>query len=125
MNAYETTKLTDPCYREFGKYHSESKIAAFGQNTIRCACIARAHYDDVIDITPQIQRSEQTATLGPIPSKSLSTIGRCLALAHVVAESRQVRAGLHCVYPRPVDRSGHLVVYAQAKLVQGHRRHLV
>ena len=31
------------------------RYAANGQNIIRCACIARAGYDDVIDIKPQIQ----------------------------------------------------------------------
>ena len=55
MNAYATTPLTDPCYETKGKYYSEFEIPAFGQNMIRSACIARAHYDDVIDIKPQIQ----------------------------------------------------------------------
>ena len=55
MDAYETTELTDPCYGTKGKYYSEFEIAAFGWNMVRCACIARAHYDDVIDITPQIE----------------------------------------------------------------------
>jgi len=55
MDAFVTTTLTDLCYRTKGRYFSEFEIAAFGQNMIRCACIARAHYDDVIDITPQIE----------------------------------------------------------------------
>ena len=54
MQAYATTKLTDPCYETKGKYYSEFEIPAFGQNMIRSACIARAHYDDAIDIKPQI-----------------------------------------------------------------------
>lgn len=54
MDAFVTTKLTDLCYETKGNYYSEFEIAAFGQNMIRCACIARAHYDDVIDIVPQI-----------------------------------------------------------------------
>lgn len=54
MDAFVTTKLTDLCYESKGKYYSEFEIAAFGQNIVRCACIARAHYDDMIDITPQI-----------------------------------------------------------------------
>ena len=54
MDAFVTTKLTDLCYETKGRLYSEFEIAAFGQNMIRCACIARAHYDDVIDITPQI-----------------------------------------------------------------------
>lgn len=55
MDAFTTTQLTDPCYETNGKYYSEFEIAAFGQNMIRCACIARAHYDDRIDIKPQIE----------------------------------------------------------------------
>ncbi len=55
MDAYVTTKLTDLCYESKGQYWSEFEIPAYGsQNMIRCACIARAHYDDVIDISPQI-----------------------------------------------------------------------
>lgn len=55
MDAFVTTELTDLCYRTKGKYFDEFKYAANGQNIIRCACIARAGYDDVIDIRPQIQ----------------------------------------------------------------------
>lgn len=54
MDAFVTTKLTDLCYETRGNYYSEFEIPSFGQNMIRCACVARAHYDDVIDITPQI-----------------------------------------------------------------------
>lgn len=55
MDAFITTELTDLCYRTKGKYFDEFRYAANGQNLIRCACIARAGYDDVIDIKPQIQ----------------------------------------------------------------------
>ncbi len=55
MDAFVTTELTDPCYRTKGKYFDEFRYAANGQNLIRCACIARAGYDDIIDIKPQIQ----------------------------------------------------------------------
>lgn len=55
MDAFVTTELTDLCYRTKGKYFDEFRYAANGQNIIRCACIARAGYDDVIDIKPQIQ----------------------------------------------------------------------
>ena len=55
MDAFVTTKLTDLCYRTKGKYFDEFRYAANGQNIIRCACIARVGYDDVIDIKPQIQ----------------------------------------------------------------------
>lgn len=54
MNAFVTTELTDLCYGTKGHYYSEFEIPACGQNTIRCACIARAHYNDTIDIAPQI-----------------------------------------------------------------------
>lgn len=57
MDAYVTTELTDECYGTRGQYWNEFEIPAQGQNIIRCACIARAHYDDVIDISPQIQLS--------------------------------------------------------------------
>lgn len=57
MNAFVTTELTDHCYRTKGKYFDEFRYAANGQNLIRCACIARAEYDDLIDIRPQIQLS--------------------------------------------------------------------
>lgn len=49
MEAYAKTELED--------MGSEFEIPASGSNLIRCACIARAHYDDVIDITPQIRLS--------------------------------------------------------------------
>jgi hypothetical protein len=57
MDAFVTTELSDLCYRTKGKVFDEFKYAANGQNIIRCACIARAGYDDVIDIKPQIQLS--------------------------------------------------------------------
>jgi len=49
MEAYAKTELED--------MGSEFEIPASGSNLIRCACIAMAHYDDVIDITPQIRLS--------------------------------------------------------------------
>ena len=57
MDAYVTTELTDTCYGTKGQYWSEFEVPAQGQNIVRCACIARAHYDDVIDISPQIKLS--------------------------------------------------------------------
>lgn len=57
MDAFVTTKLTDKCYGTKGQYWSEFEIPAQGPNIVRCACIARAHYDDVIDISPQIKLS--------------------------------------------------------------------
>ncbi len=57
MDAYATTELTDTCYGSKGQYWSEFETPAQGPNLVRCACIARAHYDDAIDISPQIQLS--------------------------------------------------------------------
>lgn len=57
MGAYAAIELTDMCYGTRGQYWSEFEIPAQGQNLIRCACIARAHYDDIIDISPQIDLS--------------------------------------------------------------------
>lgn len=57
MDAFITVPLDDLCYRTKGKYFDEFRYAANGQNLIRCACIARAGYADIIDITPQIQLS--------------------------------------------------------------------
>lgn len=57
MDAFVTVPLDDLCYRTKGKIYDEFKFAANGQNLIRCACIARAGYNDVIDISPQIQLS--------------------------------------------------------------------
>lgn len=57
MDAFVTTELSDLCYRTKGRVFDEFKYAANGQNIIRCACIARAGYDDIIDIKPQIQLS--------------------------------------------------------------------
>ncbi len=55
MEAFATIQLTDPCYRTKGKYFDEFRYVANGQNLIRSACIARAGYDAIIDIKPQIQ----------------------------------------------------------------------
>lgn len=57
MEAFVNIPLDDLCYRTKGKYFDEFKYAANGQNLIRCACIARAGYDDIIDISPQIELS--------------------------------------------------------------------
>ncbi|HHY82097.1 MAG TPA: hypothetical protein GX505_05380 [Clostridiales bacterium] len=57
MEAFATIPLDDFCYNRKGIYIDEFKYVACGQNLIRCACIARAGYDDVIDISPQIQLS--------------------------------------------------------------------
>ncbi len=57
MNAYAAAHWTDFCRETKGCVLNEFEIPAFGPNLIRCACIARAHYDDVIDILPQINLS--------------------------------------------------------------------
>ena len=54
MDAFVTTELRDHCSEKSGKLYNEFTVPAYGANIIRCACIARAGYADVIDITPQI-----------------------------------------------------------------------
>lgn len=57
MEAFASIPLDDWCYNTKGKIIDEFKVTGHGHNLIRCACIARAGYDDVIDISPQIQLS--------------------------------------------------------------------
>lgn len=57
MDAFVTTPLDDWCYDTRGRIIDEFKVTGHGMNLIRCACIARAGFDDVIDISPQIQLS--------------------------------------------------------------------
>lgn len=54
MEAFATMKPAELHYEAKGKVYSEFEVPAYGSNITRCACIARAHYDDIIDITPQI-----------------------------------------------------------------------
>lgn len=55
MIAFKELPYTDSCYRNSGEIGDEFKYAANGSNLFRCACIARAGYEDFIDISPQIQ----------------------------------------------------------------------
>lgn len=57
MEAFANTPLDDWCYDTRGIIIDEFKVTGHGHNLIRCACIARAGYDDVIDSSPQIQLS--------------------------------------------------------------------
>lgn len=57
MTAFKELPYTDSCYRNSGEIGDEFKYAANGSNLFRCACIARAGYEDFIDISPQIQLS--------------------------------------------------------------------
>lgn len=79
MEAFVTVPLSDLCYRTKGKVYDEFKYAANGQNLIRCACIARAGYDDVIDIKPQIQLS-------------LDSFRRVLEVDSVIDVSRTIKS---------------------------------
>ncbi len=54
MDAFAAMKPADLCYEAKGKIYSEFNVPAYGPNITRSACIARAHYDDVINIEPQI-----------------------------------------------------------------------
>jgi len=53
MDAFITVPLSDHCY-DIISTTDEFKHPCAGANLMRCACIARAGYDDVIDISPQI-----------------------------------------------------------------------
>ncbi len=55
MLAFKELPNTDFCYRNSWNIGDEFKYAANGGNLFRCACIARAGFEDFIDISPQIQ----------------------------------------------------------------------
>lgn len=57
MEAFATVPIDDECYGEKGNPSDELKYPCMSVNLNRCACVARAGYDDVIDITPQVQFS--------------------------------------------------------------------
>jgi len=57
LDAFRTVPLTDFYYGEKGKPLDELKYPGMSVNLHRAACIARANYDDIIDITEQIQLS--------------------------------------------------------------------
>jgi len=80
MDAFVTVPMDDWCYGTRGKIYDEFKYAAFGMKIINCACIARAGYDDLIDITPQIQLS-------------LDSFRRVLEVDSVLDISRSIRNG--------------------------------
>jgi len=85
MNAFVTVPLNDLCYRTHGKIFDEFKYAANGQNIIRCACIARTGYDDVIDIKPQIQLS-------------LDSFKRVLEVDSILDVSRSIKSSKYRVF---------------------------
>ena len=85
MEAFATIPLDDWCYDTRGKIIDEFKVAGHGHNLIRCACIARARYDDVIDIAPQIQLS-------------LDCFRRVLEVDSVLDIIRPVNGGKHFVF---------------------------
>ncbi|MBQ8642039.1 MAG: hypothetical protein IJ480_07440 [Clostridia bacterium] len=85
MNAFVTVPLSDPCYRTRGKVYDEFKYAANGQNLIRCACIARAGFDDVIDIEPQIRLS-------------LESFRRVLEVESILEISRTVKSSKYRLF---------------------------
>jgi hypothetical protein len=85
MDAYNTVPLDAACYRTGGKIFDEFKLAGFGMNLVRCACIARAGYGDVIDISPQIQLS-------------LDSFKRVLEVDSALDISRPILGGKHRVF---------------------------
>ena len=80
MEAFANIPLDDWCYDTRGVVIDEFKVTGHGHNLIRCACIARAGFDDVIDIAPQIQLS-------------LDCFRRVLEVDSVLDVSRPIRGG--------------------------------
>lgn len=85
MRAFKELPFSDPCYRNSGQIGDEFKYAANGSNLFRCACIARAGYDDYIDISPQIQLS-------------LDSFRRVLEVNSILNVSRMVKNGTRRVF---------------------------
>jgi len=85
MDAFVKIPLDDWCYGTRGIFIDEFKVAGHGHNLIRCACIARAGYDDVIDISPQIQLS-------------LDSFKRVLEVDSALDISRPIQGGKHRVF---------------------------
>ncbi len=57
MDAFATTPLDHPYYTSTGRILDVYQYPTVGNNLIRAACVARAGYDDMIDIEPLIQLS--------------------------------------------------------------------
>jgi len=85
MAAFVDIPLNDLCYETRGKIIDEFKVTGQGQNLLRCACIARAGYGDVIDINPQIHLA-------------LDSFKRVLEVDSVLDVSRPIRAGKQRVF---------------------------
>lgn len=85
MDAFVTVPLDDWCYDTKGRIFDEFKVTGHGMNLIRCACIARAGYDDTIDISPQIQLS-------------LDCFKRVLEVDSVLDISRPIKNGRQRVF---------------------------
>ena len=85
MDAFVNIPLDNWCYDTKGRIFDEFRVTGHGMNLIRCACIARAGYDDVIDISPQIQLS-------------LDCFKRVLEVDSVLDISRPIKNGKHRVF---------------------------
>lgn len=85
MDAFANIPLDDLCYETRGKIIDEFKVTGHGHNLIRCACIARAGYADVIDISPQIQLS-------------VDSFKRVLEVDSVLDITRPIQRGKHRVF---------------------------
>lgn len=85
MEAFTTVPLDDWCYSTRGVIIDEFKVTGHGHNLIRCACIARAGFDDVIDIAPQVQLS-------------LDCFRRVLEVDSMVDITRPIRGGKQRVF---------------------------
>jgi len=85
MEAFATISLDDKCYTELGRIIDVFKYPTTGNELIRSACIARAGYDDIIDIKPIIQLS-------------LNSFKRVLEVDSVLDISRPIRGGKRLVF---------------------------
>ena len=57
MYAFMNTPLNDRCFNDRGRVFDEFKYPGMGPNLTRCRYVAIAGYNDVYDISPQIQLS--------------------------------------------------------------------
>ena len=57
IDAFMTTPLNDRCFNDRGRVFDEFKYPGMGPNLMRCSYVAKAGYDDIFDISPQIQLS--------------------------------------------------------------------
>ncbi|PNT92087.1 hypothetical protein [Clostridium thermosuccinogenes] len=85
MEAFATIPLDDKSYTKIGRIIDVFKYPAIGNELIRGACIARARYDDIIDIKPLIRLS-------------LDSFKRVLEVDSILDVSRPIQGGKKLVF---------------------------